>query len=118
MFFRQPNLSFSGQQKITTAVLKRNLAEGAKATLSSRELCCGIWACNALAYQLIEDPLFRAQFGPSIPVGLGRQQLSEEMKLLAAKIDNLMISKIGKGTGTLAVDGWTNTRHRFVFSSR
>ena len=105
--------------QISNAFLRRNVAAGAKMTLSARELCCAIWATNALSYRLIEDPFFRAQFGPSIPLGLGRQELSEEMKTLAAKVDAQMFAQIGKGMGTLAVDGWTNARHRCdIFSQQ
>ena len=82
-------------------------------SLSSRELCCAIWAMNALPYRLIQDPYFKTQFGPCIPLGFGREELSAEMKSLAAKVDAEMFARIGKGICTLAVDGWTNTRHRY-----
>ena len=75
-------------------------------------LRCAIWATNALPYRLIEDPFFKAQFGPCIPLGFGRQELSHEMKSLAQKMDDIVFAQIGKGVGVLAVDGWTNTRHR------
>lgn len=90
------------------------MAEGVKVHFTPRELCCAIWACNALSFQLIDDPLFKAQFGPCIPLGFNRKELSEEMKKLANKVDEMMLSEIGKGVGVLAVDGWTNTRHRYV----
>ena len=77
----------------------------AKADLSPREYCCALWATAALPFDLIENPMFRAQFGPCIPVGLGRQELSSEMKLLALKINELVLTKIGKGVVTIGING-------------
>ena len=93
---------------------KRSGNHPIKGNLSSREFCCVIWATKGLSYDLIDDGLFRAQFAPCLPVGLNRKELSEEMKCLAQKILDLMFVKIGKGIVSLAVDGWTNCRHKKV----
>ena len=39
--------------------------------------------------------------------------MTDEMKKLAAKVNDMVLSKVGTGPVTLGVDGWTNTRHRF-----
>ena len=53
--------------------------------LNDKELLCVTWASNALSYDLVEDPLFRRCFAASIPRGMDRHNLSEEMKRLAAR---------------------------------
>ena len=55
------------------------MATSAKVDLSASEYIAAIWARNALSYDLIEDPMFRHQFGVCIPVGFDRQKLSQEM---------------------------------------
>ena len=60
------------------------MANVAKEKLSSKEYIAAIWARKALAYDLLDDAMFRQQFGASIPPGFGREAQSEEMKLLAA----------------------------------
>ena len=94
-------------------MVRKRLADEASSVLSSKEMCCVIWATHALPYHLIEDPLFKSQFAPCIPVGLGRHGLHDEMKLLSEKVMGAILAKIGKSPVTLGVDGWTNTRHRF-----
>ena len=90
---------------------KKHMVSKSQAELSPGEYCCALWATAALPFDLIENPMFRAQFGPCIPVGLGRQELSSEMKILALKINELALKKIGKGVVTIGIDGWTNCRH-------
>ena len=51
--------------------------------LNERELLCVTWASNGLAYDLIEDALFRRCFGGSIPIGMDRHKISTEMVTLA-----------------------------------
>ncbi len=53
--------------------------------LNDKELLWFTWASNGLAYDLVEDPLFRRCFASSIPRGMDRQNLSDEMKKLAAR---------------------------------
>lgn len=118
-----------GQQSIFATASKRAAAVSAKVDLSAKEYICAIWARKALSYDLIEDAMFRTHFGPCIPLGFGRQELrfvhtfasmfcavlnSTEMKLLAKKIDALVLQKVGNAVGTLGVDGWTNVRHKYV----
>ena len=102
-----------GQKPITAFTARTMVAQSAGQKLSARENCCVLWALNALPYQLIQDPLFRAQFGPCIPPGLDRHVLSNEMKELAQKLDDLMYKDMSKCCVTLGIDGWTNTRHRY-----
>lgn len=45
----------------------RNMASAAKEDLTAKQYICSIWARNAWAYQTIDDPMFRQQFGPCIP---------------------------------------------------
>ena len=94
---------------------KRVLADKAKVDLSPEEFICALWARRGLAYDLLDDPMFRAQFGFCIPTGFDSDKLSDQMKVLAAKIHNAIFKKIGNGTVTLAVDGWTNVRHKKVY---
>ena len=72
-----------------------------------------MWARRALAYDLVDDPMFREQFGIGVPKGFDSHKLSEEMKLLANKMHEKMYQRIGQGTVTMALDGWTNLRHRY-----
>ena len=92
------------------------MARTSKEELSSREYIASIWARNHLAYDLIDDPMFRQQFGPNIPPSFDRRQHSDEMKSLATKITSRMFQKLGKCVATLGVDGWTNTRHHKMYN--
>lgn len=92
--------------------LKRNVAESAKNQLNNKEMCAVLWATKGLAFELIQDPIFKAQFGPCIPAGLDRGSLVTEMKQLAAKVDAELYNRMKGCTVTMGVDGWTNTRHR------
>ena len=60
-------------------MVKRNIAEAAKLSLNSKEICCALWATKGLAFELVDDPLFRSQFGPLVPMGLNRNTLPEEI---------------------------------------
>lgn len=75
-----------------------------------------MWARNNLSYDLIDDPMFRHQFGVCVPVGFDRKKLSDEMHSLADKINTKMFEKVGKCMATLGVDGWTNTRHHKMYN--
>lgn len=107
------NFSFSlGQKKISAAFAKRATADVAICQLTAKEMCCTLWATRALPFDLIDDPLFRAQFGVQVPIGLNRNTFGAEMKEFAHKV-NTQIFKSMKGCMvTLGVDGWTNSRHR------
>ena len=93
-------------------VVKRQLAESAKTSLSTKELCCVLWANRALAFDLIDDPVHRALFGVGVPIGLNRHTLVDEMGLLAQKIQTEVMAKLKGECVTLGLDGWTNTWHR------
>lgn len=104
------------QPKLLAMMAKKSGTNPLKENLSSREFCCVIWARNALPFSLIEDELFRAQFAPCLPVGFGREELSKEMKELSEKVTKLLIQRISSGIVTMAVDGWTNCRHKKVLN--
>lgn len=53
--------------------------------LKERELLCVAWAANGLSYDLVEDPLFRRCFSASLPIGMNRHKLSEEMVALSER---------------------------------
>ena len=72
-----------------------------------------LWAVKGLAYDLIDDPLFRAIFAPCIPANMTRNTLREEMKTLGAKVLGDVFAKLKGAQITLGVDGWTNIRHRY-----
>ena len=40
--------------------------------LTEKQLFCATWATNGLAYELVDESLFRRTFGPSIPIGMNR----------------------------------------------
>ena len=61
---------------------------------------------------MIDDPVFRAQFGTGVPTGLNANKLPEEMKSLAAKVQKEIFSRLKGEAITLGIDGWTNARHR------
>ena len=75
------------------------------------------WATKSLPFDLIDDPVFRAQFGAGIPIGLNRNSFQAEMLALGDKVNKHILARMKGGAVTLGVDGWTNTRHRFVFLS-
>jgi hypothetical protein len=103
-------------RSITTMVVKRQLAESTKTSLTSKEQCCVLWATRGLAFDLIDDPVFRAQFGVGVPIGLNRSNFPQHMALLANKVQDAVVAKMKGECVTLGLDGWTNTRHRcFVF---
>ena len=94
-------------------MVKRSIAESAKTQLTAKEICCTLWATRALSFDLIDDSLFRAQFGPMTPAGLTRHSLAEEMTKLAEKVRGQILESMKGCTVTLGLDGWTNTRHRY-----
>lgn len=53
--------------------------------LNDKELLCVTWACNGLAYDLVDDNLFRRCFAGALPCGMTRKKLSSEMVLLAER---------------------------------
>ena len=57
--------AFSAQTPITALMARKKLAVSADAQLNSREMCCLLWAVRALPFNLIDDPLFKTQFGSS-----------------------------------------------------
>ena len=73
-----------GQTKISAY---RAMATTAKEQLSTPQYLCALWARNNLSYDLIDDPMFRHQFGVCIPIGFNRMKLSEEMHSLAELIN-------------------------------
>ena len=93
--------------------VKRNIAESAKAGLTPRELCCVLWATKGLSFELVDDPIFRAQFGSGVPPGLNAHTLSSEMKELGQKVQREIYARLQGEAVTVGVDGWTNTRHRY-----
>ena len=111
---------------------KKLLADKAQAQLSAKEFIAIIWAREVsrhlplqslerilqqgLAYQLLDSPLFRAQFGVAIPVGFNRLDLSQTMVDLSQKIKAMVVAKLGKTMVTIATDGWTNVRHRKMYN--
>jgi hypothetical protein len=105
-------MSFSAPTPITQYVVRKRLAEGSVG-LSSTERICMIWASRALPYSLVDDPLFKMQFGTNIPPGLSRSNLKMEMLGFAQKVTEMIFKKVGSGPVCLGVDGWTNTRHRY-----
>ena len=48
---------------------------------------------SSLQPSLVDDPMFRKQFGVSIPIGFDPQKLSTEMQALAVKIDERILEK-------------------------
>ena len=102
-----------GQTKISAY---RTMATTAKEQLSTPQYLCALWARNNLSYDLIDDPMFRHQFGVCIPIGFNRMKLSEEMHSLAELINKRILAKVGKCMATIAVDGWTNTRHHKMYN--
>ena len=48
----------------------RSTAVTAKAELSPQEYIAATWARNGLAYDLLDEPLFRQQFGVCVPSGI------------------------------------------------
>ena len=69
-----------GQKKISAY---QTTATAAKFELSSAEFIAATWATNGLAYRLVDDAMFRKQFGSSIPPGFTRRTLSSTMETLA-----------------------------------
>ena len=61
--------------------------------------------------------MFKAKFGAGIPVGLTRVVLSDEMKKLGDKMHAEVLQRAKGAIVSLAVDGWTNKRHRYNISS-
>ena len=96
---------------------RKRLADDVKNELNPRELCCVLWAMKGLSYDLIDDPLFRAIFGTSIPPNLHRHALAEEMKALGHKVLAAVFAKLKGSLVTIAVDGWTNIRHKYTILS-
>ena len=47
--------------------------------MNPNELICATWALNGLAYELIDDPLFKRAFGIALPAGMTRHRLSTDM---------------------------------------
>ena len=74
---------FTEQKKLSAYAV---MANAAKEELSGPEYVAAIWARKALAYELLDDPMFRQQFGPCIPPGFNRKKLSEEMHLLVLRV--------------------------------
>ena len=59
------------------------IGKSAQFPLNEKELMCVTWACNGLAYDLVDDQLFRRCFAGAIPCGMNRVNLSSEMIALA-----------------------------------
>ena len=97
-------------------VVKRQLAESSNGALSAKEKCCVLWATRSLPFDMIDDPVFRSQFGYGVPLGLNRNTLPTEMGLLATKVEEAILQKLKGECVTLGLDGWTNTRHRSLQS--
>jgi hypothetical protein len=81
----------TGQKTINAFAV---MADKAKAELSASEFIAAIWARNALPYQLVDDPMFRKQFGVAMPCGFDRHKLSTEMQNLATEIDERILQKV------------------------
>ena len=75
--------------------------------LSEKEQMCLAWAANGLAYDVLDEPNFKAAFKCSIPSGFGRKELSSEMILFAEKMREILSKKIHGQPVTLALDGGT-----------
>ena len=102
-----------GQKKISAY---QTTATAAKFELSSAEFIAATWATNGLAYRLVDDAMFRKQFGSSIPPGFTRRTLSSTMETLAQRIMGKVYSKLAGNMVTLGVDGWTNTRKEKMYN--
>ena len=70
------------------------MATQAKDELTPQEFIASVWARNALPFHLIDEPMFRKQFGVAIPLGFDRHKLSSQMHSLAAKLDNCILAKV------------------------
>ena len=103
---------FPAKTPVTAFFLRKRLAEEVKGSLTPKELCCVLWATKGLAFNLIDDPVFRAIFGPCIPSNVHRHSLNDEMKALGEKVLDGVWEKLKGRQVTLGVDGWTNARHR------
>ena len=79
-----------GQTKISAY---RAMATTAKEQLSTPQYLCALWARNNLSYDLIDDPMFRHQFGVCIPIGFNRMKLSEEMHSLHSDVRSHLSDK-------------------------
>ena len=84
-------------QKAITSVACRAMAVDAKQDLSAEEYICALWARRGLAYDLIDDPMFKAQFGSAIPLGFDRKKLSGVMQSLAKKLNADPEKKLERG---------------------
>lgn len=78
--------------------------------LPQRERLAVLWAQEALPFRLLDQPKFRAVFGPSIPVGFDRRELSTTTEALAGSLREDICKRVKGQVVTLAIDGWTSAR--------
>jgi len=75
------------------------------------DYCAIIWSKNAWAFRSIDEPYFRKLFGMCIPNGMRRKELSLAVTKLGERIRGMVATKVAGANITMAVDGWSNTRH-------